>query len=68
MNYFLVNNVIFDLGTLAMVFSVCLQFWAMKKNKMTKYFLKTQKSFAINYVLSGISMYLNYEYIAVSPS
>jgi hypothetical protein len=67
MNYFLVNNVLFDLGTLAMVFSVCLQIWAMKK-KMTKYFLKTQKSFTINYVLSGISMYLNYEYIAVSPS
>ena len=30
--------------------------------------MKAQKQFTINYVLSGISMYLNYEYIAVSPS
>lgn len=67
MNYFIVNNVLFDLGTLAMVLSVLLQFWEIKKNKRTKYLLTTQKKFAINYVLSGISMYLNYEYIAISP-
>lgn len=68
LNYFIVSDILFNLGTVALLLSVCLQIWAMIHKKTKRYLIETQIKCSINYVLTAITIYLNYEYIAVCPS